>query len=254
MISHRQQVVRYLLAVLLVTVTAWAATAPSYQATSGIVGDADPHADMTVTLPAHATGDILYLMAFVRDVDDTASITTATGWAAVTGFPADRGTSARYWLWWKRAASGSETNPVIDFSGTTGDSYYVVWTFRGCITSETPHEVLGTPTTGTADPASLTGITSLTDNSLIVVLLMGEDNNNSACTTTGTNPADYTELYDETTTGADAMSCLSYAARSTAGATGTISVDFNTAVPVGWGAVVMALKPPAQRHQPMVTD
>ena len=233
-----------------------AATAPNYQATTAIVGDATPHADTSVTLPAHAANDILYVCAFVRDVDDTATITVAAGWATLAGYPVDRGTSARYWCWWKRAASGAETSPTIDYSGTTGDSYYVVWTFRGCITTETPHEVLGTPTTGAADPASLTGINSLTDNSLIAALLVGEDNNNVLITTTGTNPAAYTEVYGETAVGTDAMSGLSYAERTAAGATGTVSIDFDTAVPVGWGAVLMALKPvPAPvRNRTMVID
>ena len=238
---------RYLLSIgilLALASVVWALVAPLYQDTTAIVGDLTPHADTTVTLPTHATNDILFLMAFVRDVDDTASITVATGWAAVTGFPVDRGTTARYWLWWKRAESASETSPVIDYSGTTGDSYYVVWTVRGAITTETPMEVLGTPQTGTGDPASLTEITSLTANSLIVVLLMGEDNNNAAVTTTGTTPAAYAEVYSESGTGADAMAAISHAERAAAGATGTISVDFDTAVPIGWAAIVMAIKPP----------
>jgi hypothetical protein len=251
--THRYFVTFIALMVLASAIQVWAFTVPIFQATGGIVGDATPHADPTVTLPAHATDDILFLMAFVRDVDDTASIITATGWAAVTGFPADRSTVARYWLWWKRAASASETNPVIDFSGTTADMYYIVWTFRGAITTETPMEVIGTPQTGTADPASLTTISSLTANSLIVAFLMGEDNNNASIATTGTDPSAYTELYDETIAGDDAMTGLSYFERTAAGATGTISVDFNTAVPVGWGAVVVALKPPAFTCTPALT-
>ena len=43
--------------------------------------------------------------------------------------------------------------------------------------------------------------------------------------------------------GADAMTCFSEFERTAAGATGTVSVDFDTAVPVGWGAVLMAIKP-----------
>lgn len=233
-----------LILVLCICSSAWAQTPPAFQATTSMVGDATPHADTTVTLPAHAADDILYLMVMVRDVDDTATITVATGWAAVTGFPLDQGTAARYWLWWKRAASSSETSPVIDYSGTTGDSYYSVHTYRGAITTETPHEVLGTATSGTADPASLTGITSLTTQSLIVVALTGEDNNNAACTTAGTDPSAYTERYVEVATGADAMTCFSEAVRTSAGATGTVTVDFDVAVPLGWGAILMAIKPP----------
>lgn len=245
----------FLILALLLAAPGWAATAPNYQATTALVGDMTPHADTTATLPTHAANDILYLMAWVRDVDDTATIITATGWAAVTGFPLDQGTSARYWLWWKRAADGAETNPVIDYSGTTGDSYYTVLTFRGAITTETPHEVLGTATAGTADPTSLTTISSLTANSLIVIALMGQDNNNTACTATGTDPAAYTERYDEVVTGDDGVACWSYAERTGAGATGTVSIDWDVAVPVGWGAILMALKPqPPPEGQAIVID
>ena len=234
------------------SVPCWAAV--TYSTQTGIIADADPHADTTVTLPAHLANDILYLSIMVRDADDTITIDTATGWAQVTGSPFTRGTSARYWVWWKRAASSSETNPLINYSGTTADSYYNCLVYRGAITTETPHEVLGTPATGTADPTSLTGITSLTANSLIVISLIGEDNNNASCTATGTDPSAYTEHYDETVTGADAVSCWSEFERTTAGATGTVSIDWDVAVPVGWGAILMALKPPAQKHQAVIID
>lgn len=242
---------------MLLTITLWAfvpassrAAAPTWVGWSSLTADADPHADMTVTLPAHQANDIFLLMAWVRDTDETA---TVSGWTSCGG-PWDRGTSARYWLWWKRATSSSETNPTIDFSGTTGDAYAICAVYRGAITTGDPWEVKGTFATGTSDPAILTGITTLTANSLIVVPLGGEDNNNSAITTTGTDPADYTEHYVETTTGNDAMFGFSEAARTTGGETGNVSVDFNTAVPVGWGGVVLALKPPATLPMAVIVD
>lgn len=246
---------------LLAAVSAKAQSVPTFVSQTNVVGDADPHADTTVTLGAHATNDILYLSIMVRDVDDSITIDTATGWAQVTGSPFDRGTTARYWIWWKRAASAAETNPVINYSTTTADSYYNQLIYRGAITTETPHEVLGSAQTGTADPTSLTGITSLTANSLIVIALFGEDNNNgppgAGCTATGTDPAAYTEHYDESGTGADAVACWSEFERVTAGATGTVSIDWDTAVPVGWGAILMALKPvpaPAGRLRSVVFE
>jgi hypothetical protein len=195
--------------------------------------------DLTVTLPAHQTNDILLILGWVRDVDDTL---TLTGWTQIATW--DRSTTARYWLYGLRASSGSVTNPTFDKSGTTGDTYALAIGIRGCITTGTAWEVVGSGQSGTADPASLTGITSLSANSLIVVALGGEDNNNATVTTTGTDPAAYSELYDESPTGADGMIAFSTERRTTAGATGTISVDFDTAVPVGWGAVVIALKSP----------
>lgn len=214
--------------------------APTWVGWGTLQKDANPHADFTVALPTHQTDDIFLLMVLVRGQTDTI---TVSGWTAITGSPWDRGSTSRYWLWWKRAASASETNPTVDFSGTAGDAYAIAAAYRGAITTEDPWEVKGTLTTGTADPAVLTGITTATADSLVVVPLGGEDNNNASIITTGTDPAAYTEHYVETPIGGDAMFGFSEAARATAGATGNVSVDFSNAVPVGWGGVVLALKP-----------
>ena len=77
----------------------------------------------------------------------------------------------------------------------------------------------------------------------MVVAVAGEDDNNAAITTTGTNPAAYTEHYVESATGADGVITFSEAARTTAGATGNASVNWGTAVPIGFGGIVLALKP-----------
>ena len=214
--------------------------APVLQAIAVMVADQDPHVDLVVTMPAHATGDVLVVMAMCRNTAETATI---SGWTLFTGFPINRSTVARYWLWWKRAASGAET-ATVDFTGTAGDAYAVCAAYRGAVASGDPWEVVGTATTGTADPASLPEIITLTADSLVVVPLMGEDNNNASIITTGTDPAGYTEHYDESTIGADAMVGFSEAARTSAGATGAVSVNFNVAVPVGWCGIVVALKPP----------
>jgi len=233
-----------LLAIFLLIAAPAFAAAPALRNFGGIAADASAHVDLTVTLPTHAINDILLVMCWNRDVDETATIDNVAGWSAFSGSPWDRGTSARYWLFWKRATSASETNPICNFSGTTGDVYGVAASYQGAITSGDPWEVVGTPTSGTVDPAVVTGIIALTDESLIVVPLAGENNNNASITTTGTNPATYAENYVETAVGANAMFGFSDGAQTTANATGTVSVDFNVAVPVGWGAVVLALIPP----------
>src|SRR5439155_20130798 len=155
-----------------------------------------------------------------------------------------RSTVATYQFFWKRAASGSETNPLIDRTGTTGDVYAAVITYRGATTTGDPWEVKGTVTTGAADPSVITGITTLTADSLVVVAVPGEDNNNASIITTGTNPAAYTAHYVASATGADGVITFSEAARTTAGATGNASVDWNVTFPVGCGGIVLALRPP----------
>jgi hypothetical protein len=207
-----------------------------FQAVSAIA--ASTGVDVTVTLPAHQANDVFLLLGWVRDVDDTV---TVTGWTSLGSI--DRGTTSRYFLFWIRAASGSVTNPLFDKSGTTGDTYAMVATYRGAFLTGDPWEVVGLASTGTADPAPLNGISTLTDGALVVAALGGENNNNVSVACTATDPSTMTAHYDESVTGTDGMIAFCENNRTTLGATGTVNVDFNVAVPVGWGGVVMALKP-----------
>ncbi|TLY19906.1 MAG: DUF2341 domain-containing protein [Nitrospirae bacterium] len=217
------------------------AAAPTFNTFSGIAAAASGGADPTVTLPAHALNDILLLATIVRS--NTATVATPAGWTQI-GSPTVRSTVATYQFFWKRAASGSETNPLIDRTGTTGDVYAAVITYRGATTTGDPWEVQGTVTKGTTDPSVITGITTLTANSLVVVAVAGENDNNASIITTGTAPSAYAVHYVESATGAHGVITFSEAARTTAGATGNVSVDWNTAVPVGFGGIVLALRPP----------
>ena len=214
------------------------AAAPAYQAFSAIASSTG--ADVTVTLPAHVANDIFLIEVIVRDVNDT--ITWPSGWTQIA--TVDRGTTARYWWAWKRAASASETNPLVDKSTGTGDTYAAVITYRGAITTGDPWEVKGAPQTGTADPTTLTGITTLTAESLVVAAVAGEDDNNSSITTTGTDPSAYADHYVESSNGmgGDGVITFSEAARTAAGATGNVSVNWGSAIPTGSGGILLALK------------
>src|SRR3990170_235811 len=212
---------------------------PAFQATNGIIGDQTPHVDMTVTLPAHAIDDILLVMAWVRDLDDTATVTTA-GWATLTGFPHDT-TTGRQWLFWKRAASAAETNPLVDFSGTTGDAFGQSITFRGALATADPWTIGTWGSTGT-NPLSLTSLTTPSDNNLVIAAVHYEDNDLAVAAVTGTDPAAYTEHYTESPAGADGAIEWSEAARTTAGATGAVSVDRGT-LSDQTGGILLALKP-----------
>lgn len=214
--------------------------APGFQAFSGIAAAANGNADPTVTLPVHQINDILLLATIVRS--GTATVSTPMGWTQIGG-PTVRSGTATYQFFWKRAASASETNPLIDRTGTTGDVYAAVITYRGAITTGDPWEVKGTPQTSTADPMQLPGITTLSAGSLVVAAVAGENNNNASITTTGTDPAAYDEHYVESWTGADGVITFSEAARTPAGATGTVWVNWSNGNPVGSGGILLALKP-----------
>src|SRR3989454_67529 len=206
----------------------------------GIIA-ASTGADVTPSLPTYQPNDIFLLLGWVRDQDDTV---TVSGWTAIPGTPFDRGTTSRYWLFWRRAASSSETAPLFDKSGTTGDTYAWIIDYGGAITTGNPWQAVGTPATGTSDPASMPAISTTTDNALVVVAVGGEDNNNAAITTTSTNPGSYTEHYVDSMTGSDGALTFSEQLRTSPGSTGAISVDWDVGPPVGWGGMALALTPP----------
>lgn len=232
------------LAFLLLPAASWA-SAPTFVSASAISATAVGDSSITITLSAHQANDIILLMCWIRDVDDT--MTTPSGWTAVTGTPFDRGSSARYWLFWIRAASSAESDPICERSTADGDFYGAAAVYRGAITTGDPWEVVGTPTTGTGDPSGIGTITPVIDEELVVVPVGGEDNNNAGISTScvSGNPASFATHYVESAAGADGAITFSEGAQSTAGTTGQISVDWDTAAPVGWGGIAMGLRPPA---------
>ena len=214
-----------------------AQAAPAWQASSAIA--ASTGADVTVTLPTHAAGDILLLQVIVRDVNDT--ITWPSGWTQLA--TVDRGTTARYWWAWKRAASSAETNPLVDKNTTTGDTYAAVTTYRGALAASDPWDVLGTPNTSTTAAHVLNGVTTATADSLIIASVSGEDNSAASTTYSATDPTSLTQrLYDESVTGSDGACAAGAGAKAATGATGNVTATWSATV-VGSGGIVLALKP-----------
>lgn len=212
--------------------------AVAYQAQSAIA--ASEGADVTVTLPAHASGDILLLQVVVRDVDDTL---TVTDWTQIT--TVDDGVAARHWWYWKRATSSSETDPLVDKSTGTGDTYAAVTTYRGATSSGDPWEVKGTATcTGTDNPSVLPEINVATANSLVVATWNDIDNFHASASYSATDPDTLTsDVYLQSAIGADGTCGNGSAVKTTTGLTGDVSISLSKA-PDGVCGVVLALKPP----------
>lgn len=207
--------------------------APIFHAVSEIGSDA--FGALTVFLPAHAADDVFLCLNWYRE---SATVAPPDGWTEAATWL--RGTT-RYYLHWRRATSASETNPFFASSGVD-DAYGLVGVYRGVVTTGNPFDVLGAPATGTANPATLTGITTLTPESLVVALIGGEDNTGTGMTMTGTAPAAYVEHYAESAVGMDGAIAVGEAERRTVGATGDVSADFGASV-VGWGGLVLSLIP-----------
>jgi hypothetical protein len=110
-------------------------------------------------LPTHVTNDILVVQALV---DAGSNLTISGGWTAI-GSAENNANISTAW-WWKRAASGAESNPTITSSATLAPGaggYARTYCLNGCVTSGTPFEdvTFSGPTTS-ATPASSTVTTT----------------------------------------------------------------------------------------------
>ena len=214
-----------------------------YQASGTLLG-ALTTADVTPAIPAHQADDILICITANRVITNTCA--TPSGWNLLYG-PVDE-TAWRSYVFWKRATSGSETNPLCDWTATSADKYAQVHTFRGAITTGSPFAATAW-TDGATDPAVATGVTTAAAGQLVAAIGLCADNLSTSATVTATDPASFGVTNSHTTiaTGADATGFCYSATRATAGATGNVSVDFNAA-PLHWGIVVAAFTeapPPA---------
>jgi len=207
-----------------------------WQASGTLLGSTG--ADITPVNPAHAADDILVLQAAARS--NTVTLLTPSGWTLKSG-PIDSGTTWRTYWFWKRATSAAETNPLCDWSAATGDKYGVVHNLRGATNTGDPFAAFAA-TAGTADPGSATGVTTNQPNQYVASVGMSGDNVATGFTSlTSTDPASYSvHAYTTITTGADAGKWLADANRVTAGATGSLSHDFNGA-PLVWSILVAAV-------------
>lgn len=192
--------------------------------------------DSIAPLPAStATDDILLVYCWVRNTGDT---TAVSGYTQVAQVDTSTGSHS---LFWKRH-DGSEGSATCNKSASA-DSRARQFAFRGAITSGDPWDALGSFQTTGSEPVSLTGITAGNDGDWIIMFGGYEDDDTASIVVTGTDPAAYTEVYAESATGADGAIVMAYGERTTAGASGTVTVDFNVALSDQFAGILMALQP-----------
>lgn len=209
--------------------------AASWKASGTIAGSTG--ADITPVIPAHSPGDILILQATARS--NAVTLTTPSGWTSFFS-PIDEGTAWRTYMFYLRAESSSETDPLCDWSAVTGDKYGVVYVIKGCQTfldfrsiSQSDH--------GTANPDTIAGITCKYSDSLVCVFGMSGDDVATAVTVTATDPATFTSRsYSTLATGGGAGCWFADASQTTVGATGDVGLNFDAA-PFVWSGIVMEL-------------
>jgi hypothetical protein len=118
----------------------------------------------TVTLPTHAAGDMLILVAACKaaTIPTTITITTATDWTSFSNFndgvlASGNGTgSVQQRLFYKIATSSSETNPVVDWGATSTPGIAVALTFQKAAAETWDIPVAVTKATNNATSISVT--------------------------------------------------------------------------------------------------
>ena len=178
-------------------VSASTSTAPTVQAVSTAIQSATSGTTVTVTLPGHATNDILLVCGNYSFGSSTLTCGTS-GWTKIDG-TANANLSTAWF--YKRAASGAETNPVITSTATASTSaslYGAAMVIRGCVTSGTPYEGATKSTTTSTSAPSTSAVTTTGPSRLAVELATTGDNN------VETAPSGWTaSLNIATTTGSD---------------------------------------------------
>lgn len=215
--------------------------AVAYTASGALLGALTTN-DVTPVNPAHVADDILICITANRVITNTCA--TPSTWTLLTG-PNDE-TAWRSYVFWKRATSGGETNPLCDWTATSADKYAQVHGIRGAIISGSPFAAFAW-TDGAANPAVCTGVTTTAANQYVLALGLQADNLGTVSAFTATDPSTLTERHNTTiATGADAGGFYGDGTRVTTGATGNVSVDFSAA-PLHWGILVAAIleEPPA---------
>lgn len=219
----------------------------AWQASGTLLG-ALTTTDVTPVWPAHAADDIGICITANRVITNTCA--TPANWTLLFG-PVDE-TAWRSYVFWKRATSGAETNPLCDWTATSADKYAQVHTIRGAITTGSPFAASAW-TDGAADPAVCTGVTTTELSQRVIALGLQADNLGQVSSVTATDPATWTERHDSIIgTGADAGGFLYEEVRATIGATGNVSVDFGAA-PLHWGILVAAILDAVAGPPPLVT-
>ncbi len=117
---------------------------------------------LDVELPDHLTNDLL-LLAVTQDVGSgTLSITTATGWTGIGTQAASQG--VRHYWFYKVAASGAETAPVVS-SGLSDELSATCFVVRDADTTTPIHSSAKTDSAG---PISSPSLTPTVDNCLLI--------------------------------------------------------------------------------------
>jgi hypothetical protein len=222
---------------------------PTYVADGGRAQSAA--ADLTPTMPSHQAGDIL--LCIVEHANETCTLATANGFVEVADSPQGTGvaagaSSAGLSVFWKRAASGADTAPVIE--GTALNHLCAsISSYRGCITTGNPWDVTAGNVETTATTAvSVPGDTTTVADCLIVAIASSRFDNSTGQVDTSTwANADLANVTGRFTHGTNQANGGGFGVgtgeKAAAGTFGASTATLNNAAQQG--RLMIALKPPA---------
>jgi len=198
--------------------------------------------DVTANLPASYQADDL-LVLFVEHENDT--VVAPTGYTEHPNSPVLEtqgvGTDTVLSVFWKIAASGSETPP---FLADPGNHMLVgMAAFRGTHLTD-PFHVSAAASVPSNNPATLPGVTTTIPDCLIA-LFFATERNEAYQNPVNANLANLAERFDAGTgVGSGGSLCVLTGELATPGATGATTVEFVDAAASQGAALTTALRPP----------
>lgn len=127
---------------------------------------------VTPTLPLHQTGDVFLMVLSGLGVNPY-TLSDPQGFVEIAGSPQHDGAdnlAARLQVWWKRAASSSETAPTIADVASDDSKMAMVLLVRGCRSSGNPFDVTAGGTVITTTAVSIPGLTTTVANALVIAI------------------------------------------------------------------------------------
>jgi hypothetical protein len=178
---------------------------------------------VTGTLPSHATNDLLLFFGYQRASATALTVTTATGWTAISS--TGDATNGAMGVWYKKAASGAETNPVCT-GVTTANATMIVFTMK--VTGQdqtTPIDVAAASATYAApstpfDLAATAAVTTTTNNAWPFIMY-GSGDDNTWVNQTGGWTGDVVNATGASALGTDASIAIVHREMTASGSSGT---------------------------------
>ena len=218
--------------------------APAFQAVGAQVNSTG--ASVSAVWPTHLTNDIGLVV--IETSGNSANLTPPAGWVALPGTPVtDVATTAgsKLHVWWKRAASAAEA--AVATGAGTDHVLARLYTFRGCVTTGNPWNVITTGTKTTASTTATVPALTTTLDDLLITMIVGRPDDNASTTHFGVPVnANLTGLAERgeagTASGNGGGFVLSTGVKALPGATGTSTLTKTVSTTDTY--VVLALKGP----------